>query len=340
MDYFTLRDVHVALGGSSILKGISLQVKKGEMISLLGPSGCGKSTLLKTTAGLIEADQGEVWIGDKLMNHVAPENRGAVIVFQDLRLFPHMDVGENIAFGLKMKGIRQEESNTRIRALLEKVGLTGYEKRKVQELSGGQQQRVALARALASRPRLLLLDEPFSSLDDHLRQKMRELVLALHQELDLTTLLVTHDQEEALLMSDRVAVMFNGRIEQYDTPQNLYEHPATPEIADYFGEMNYISGAVQNGYFTGALPDFPDRIPVVLDDGKYRLMLKPHHIRLKREAGPWQVTAVGYQGARSLVRLAAGGQELCLTTEGEDRVRVGESVRVEFDCSKGVFYRQ
>ncbi|SHH65651.1 iron(III) transport system ATP-binding protein [Sporobacter termitidis DSM 10068] len=340
MDYFSISKLHVALGGCSILKGIDFEVKKGELVSLLGPSGCGKSTLLKTTAGLIAPEQGEIHINAIRVNNVPPEKRGAVIVFQDLRLFPHLNVAENIEFGLKMKGIQKEERCATVTRMLDKVGLSGYEKRKIHELSGGQQQRVALARALAGKPELLLLDEPFSSLDNHLRQKMRELVLALHRELNLTTVLVTHDQEEALMLSDRVAVMLNGQIVQFDTPKNIYEFPSSPEVADYFGDMNYIEGTVKNGCFTGPAPLLPERLEVPLEDGDYLLMIKPHLIRLRKEPGPWNVTSVGYLGGRSQLRVSCDRTALRFVSNGDIGITAGDAVAIDIDYRKGIFYKK
>lgn len=212
MNYLSLKNLHVTLGGKDILHGINFDVEKGEMIALLGPSGCGKSTLLKTIAGLIEPQAGEVWLRGEPAAKLPPEKRGTVIVFQDLRLFPHMNVSENIEFGLKMQGVAKNRRRQKVESLIDKIELSGYEKRKIYELSGGQQQRVALARALAAEPDVLLLDEPFSSLDKSLRQQMRELVGILHRELHLTTVLVTHDQTEASAMSDRNAIMLDGQI--------------------------------------------------------------------------------------------------------------------------------
>jgi ABC-type Fe3+/spermidine/putrescine transport system ATPase subunit len=239
--YFCARDLEVALGGSPIIKDLDLEVAAGEFIALLGPSGCGKTTFLKTVAGLLAPSAGELVLDGSPLANVAPQKRGVVVVFQDLRLFPHMNVLENVAFGLRMQGVPKQQRHAAAKELLEQVGLRNLEKRRTRELSGGQQQRVALARALAIRPRLLLLDEPFSSLDANLRQRMRELVRQLHDQLHLTTILVTHDYAEALLLSDRIAMMFAGKLVQTATPRQILAKPATAQVAEYFSELEQVS---------------------------------------------------------------------------------------------------
>ena len=228
-----IEQLNVAFGKTEVLHEISLDIADGEFVSLLGASGCGKSTLLKSIAGLLEARTGKIQIDGREMNGVLPEKRGTVIVFQDLRLFPHMTAGKNIAFPMSIQGIPKERQKETVERLLGQVQLTGYENRKIREMSGGQMQRVALARALAANPRLLLLDEPFSGLDERLRAEMGELVRKLHLENGLTTVLVTHDKQEALKFSDRIALMSGGRMLQYDTPQRIFKYPVNREVAEY-----------------------------------------------------------------------------------------------------------
>lgn len=235
-----IENLSVAFGKTKVLHEICLDIADGEFISLLGASGCGKSTLLKSIAGLLETGSGTIQIDGKDMSGILPEKRGTVIVFQDLRLFPHMTAGKNIAFPMSIQGIPKERQKETVARLLDEVQLSGYENRKIREMSGGQMQRVALARALAADPRLLLLDEPFSGLDERLRAEMGELVRKLHRENGLTTVLVTHDKQEALKFSDRVALMGGGRILQYDTPRRIFNHPVNREVAEYFGRMNYL----------------------------------------------------------------------------------------------------
>ena len=205
-----LENLQVKIGGEAILNNINLQVAQGEFLSLQGPSGCGKSTLLKSIAGILPLEQGRIFLDGQDITKLPIHKRGTVIVFQDMRLFPNMTVEENIAFPLKMQGVPKGERLSAARELLEKVQLGGYGKRRIHQLSGGQQQRVALARALAAKPKLLLLDEPFSALDEELRQEMRELVLRLHKEFGMTTIMVTHDSKEAVSMADRIVTMKNG----------------------------------------------------------------------------------------------------------------------------------
>ena len=235
-----IRDLTVSYDTGVVLKDLCLQMAEGEFMSLLGPSGCGKTTLMKAIAGILPVEQGTVMLDGEDITHLPIHKRGTVIVFQDMRLFPHMTVADNVAFPLKMQGIPKTKRLERAHDLLEKVQMDGYENRLPSELSGGQQQRVALARALASQPRLLLLDEPFSALDDNLREEMRRLELDLRRAFGMTVLLVTHDREEALSMSDRVAVMFDGNLLQVGTPRQVYDRPVSRQVADYFGDCVYL----------------------------------------------------------------------------------------------------
>ena len=216
MNRLFLTDINVELGKKHILKNVSLEVKTGQLISLLGSSGCGKSTLLKTVAGIIEPSSGDVIIDGKSVLGVPVHRRGAVIVFQDLRLFPHMTVAENVEFALKMSGMKKQQYREIAREQLEKVRLEGLEDRRISQISGGQMQRVALARAFAVRPSVMLLDEPFSSLDEELRLEMGNLLLELQRESELTTVLVTHDTQEARRLSDAIAYMKDGEIVRYE----------------------------------------------------------------------------------------------------------------------------
>ena len=216
MNRLLLTDINVELGKKHILKKVSLEVKTGQLISLLGSSGCGKSTLLKTVAGIIEPSSGDVLIDGKSVLGVPVHRRGAVIVFQDLRLFPHMTVAENVEFALKMSGMKKQQYREIAREQLEKVRLEGLEDRRISQISGGQMQRVALARAFAVRPSVMLLDEPFSSLDEELRLEMGNLLLELQRESELTTVLVTHDTQEARRLSDAIAYMKDGEIVRYE----------------------------------------------------------------------------------------------------------------------------
>lgn len=224
-----------------VIKDLSLSVNQGEFLSLLGPSGCGKTTLMKAVAGILPAQGGRILLDGEDITGLPIHKRGTVIVFQDMRLFPHMTVEENVAFPLKMQGVSRSGRLEQARDLLEKVQMGGFRDRRPSELSGGQQQRAALARALAARPRLLLLDEPFSALDAKIRAQMREELKRIQEELNITVVFVTHDQEEAMALSHRIVVMNKGFIEQIGTPTEIYDHPATRFVASFIGEMNFLT---------------------------------------------------------------------------------------------------
>ena len=219
----------VDIKGQPILKGVDFSVKGGELMGLLGPSGCGKSTLLKAVAGILPPKSGSILIGGEDMANVPPHKRGAVIVFQDMRLFPNMTALENVAFPIKMQGVPKRQRLEQAGQLMKSVQLVGLESRRINELSGGQQQRVALARALAAQPRLLLLDEPFTALDNELKEEIRALVLELHKKFRTTTVLVTHDRQEAFAMADRIAVMRDGRVMRQGARDEMAAHLGNKE---------------------------------------------------------------------------------------------------------------
>ncbi|MGE8207178.1 ABC transporter ATP-binding protein [Heyndrickxia sp. NPDC080065] len=231
-------------GHNTVLNGIDLEVKQGELLTLLGPSGCGKTTTLNLIAGFLEADSGDVYIKGKKVNKVPPYKRDLGMVFQTYSLFPHMTVYENLSFGLKLRKIAKAEQKKKIDRALELVRMSGLENRYPRELSGGQRQRVAIARALVVEPELLLLDEPLSNLDAKLRHELRTEIKRLQNEIGVTTIFVTHDQEEALSMSDRVVVMNAGKIEQISSPTSIYNHPDTEFVFQFIGKSNCFDGRV------------------------------------------------------------------------------------------------
>ncbi|MGE5508032.1 MAG: ABC transporter ATP-binding protein [Chitinophagales bacterium] len=238
----TLIDVTKRFGRTEALKEANLTINDGEFFTLLGPSGCGKTTTLRIIAGFHKADEGEVLFDERRMNDEPPSRRNIGIVFQNLALWPHMTVKQNIAYGLRLRRVPKAEIDQRIVTVLDKVGLAGFQDRYPGQLSGGQQQRVALARALVLNPGVLLLDEPLSSLDAKVRLRLRTEIRKLQQELRITTVCVTHDQEEALTMSDRIAVMNEGRVLQVGTPRDLYERPTSVFVADFVGANNMLRG--------------------------------------------------------------------------------------------------
>lgn len=225
-----------------VLQGINLQIKQGEFVTLLGASGCGKTTTLRIIAGLEQPDSGSVWLEGKDVTGLEPNQRDVNTVFQNYALFPHMNVADNIGYGLKIRKVPRPEIKKKVKEMLELVQLEGFEKRKPSELSGGQKQRVAIARALANNPRVLLLDEPLGALDLQLRRTMQLELKRLQKKLGITFIYITHDQEEAINMSDRIVVMNQGRFEQIGTPDEIYNHPKTSYVATFVGNANIIKG--------------------------------------------------------------------------------------------------
>jgi len=242
--YLELRSVTKSYGGTLAVNDINLSVAEGECLSLLGPSGCGKTTLLRLIAGLAEADAGDIICGGKRIDGIKPYARGFGVVFQDYALFPHMTVAKNIGYGLKIRKYPTAQIQSDVANALAKVGLTGMEDRYPHQLSGGQQQRVALARAIVTEPTLLLLDEPLGALDKNLREDMQVELRAIQRRLGLTTILVTHDQEEAMTLSDRVAVMSRGRIEQIGTSRDVYQRPSNSFVAKFLGTSNLLNAKI------------------------------------------------------------------------------------------------
>ncbi|NSD29835.1 ABC transporter ATP-binding protein [Blautia wexlerae] len=232
--------------GEAVLDNISLEISKGEFITLLGSSGCGKTTTLRIIAGLEQPDAGSVWLDGREVTGLEPNQRDVNTVFQNYALFPHMNVAENIGYGLKLKKVPKSEIKKKVSQMLELVQLEGYEKRKPSELSGGQKQRVAIARALVNNPKVLLLDEPLGALDLQLRRAMQIELKHLQKKLGITFIYITHDQEEAINMSDRIAVMKDGRIEQIGTPDEIYNHPKTSYVATFVGNANILHGVAES----------------------------------------------------------------------------------------------
>jgi len=244
----SLKDIELSFDGEVILDKINLDIKDREFITLLGPSGCGKTTTLRIIGGFLEPDSGDVYFDGERINNVPPNKRNVNTVFQKYALFPHLNVYENIAFGLKLKKKPKDEIDRAVKKMLAVVDLKGYEKRPISKLSGGQQQRVAIARALVCDPKVLLLDEPLGALDLKLRKDMQIELKQLQNQLKTTFVFVTHDQEEALTMSDRVVVMNNGKIEQIGTPIDIYNEPANAFVADFIGEANILNGIMKEDY--------------------------------------------------------------------------------------------
>jgi spermidine/putrescine ABC transporter ATP-binding subunit len=240
-----LKNLYKYFGDVKAVDGISISIKKGELVSFIGPSGCGKTTLLRIIGGFHAQDSGEILLDGKTVDHLPPNKRSTGMVFQNYALFPHMTVFDNVAYGLKQQKVPKAERKERVKQALAQVQLEGYDNRKPSELSGGQQQRVAIARCLVLKPKVLLLDEPLSNLDANLRNDMREEIRRLKEELDLTIIFVTHDQEEALSISDRIAVLNNGVIQQLDRPDIVYNQPANEFVANFVGHVNIFKGNIK-----------------------------------------------------------------------------------------------
>ncbi|MGB6190276.1 MAG: ABC transporter ATP-binding protein [Aeromonas molluscorum] len=252
MFHLEVNQLHKSYGDTKVFEGIEFGIRKGELVTLLGPSGCGKSTLLRALAGLTPVDGGQVRVAGEDITWQAPQKRGIGMVFQSYALFPNMTVWDNVAFGLKMKPQPGRELAASVQEALSLVELDGFELRYPNELSGGQRQRVALARALVVRPRILLLDEPLSALDARIRRSLRQQIREIQQRLELTTIFVTHDQEEALTMSDRVFLMNKGEIVQSGTPEQIYTQPANEFVASFIGHYNLLSPEQANRWLGGS----------------------------------------------------------------------------------------
>ena len=269
------------------LQEINLEVKKGELVCFLGPSGCGKTTLLRIIAGLEECDKGEIIQHGKVITHLPPSKRDYGIVFQSYALFPNLSVAKNIGYGLKKQDIEKKAAKKRVKELLALVGLSGSEEKYPSELSGGQQQRVAFARAIATNPSLLLLDEPLSALDARVREHLRQEIRELQKHLGITTIMVTHDQEEALSIADKIVVMNHGIIEQIGTPLEIYHHPNSLFVADFIGKINLLSAVYKgSGYFqVGQLRFKVDILPTNEPslEKKIKLLVRPEDIKLHYE---------------------------------------------------------
>jgi spermidine/putrescine ABC transporter ATP-binding subunit len=304
-------------GGVVAVAGVELTVEPGEFFSLLGPSGCGKTTTLRMIAGFEAPDEGRVVIGGRDLTHVPVHHRDMGMVFQSYALFPHRTVAENVAFGLRMRKVAKPEADARVAAALAQVKLEGYEERRPAELSGGQQQRVALARAIVIRPPVLLCDEPLGALDRKLRQAMQVELKELQRALGVTLVFVTHDQEEALAMSDRIGVMNSGRLEQVGAPAEIYDRPRTRFVAEFIGEINLIEGTISGGRFAAA--DGRGLPAPAAGDGPAALALRPEKLRI---VAPGEgviegvVSDASFLGDQVLYSVALAGGRRLLVKEG------------------------
>ncbi len=323
--YLTIADLRVGFASVPVVRDVSLAVQRGEFLVLLGPSGCGKSTILKTLAGLIAANAGTIALDGTRLDPVPPHRRDIGLVFQNYALFPHMSVAANVRFGLDMRGVSRAEADSRVAEALAMVRLADVEYRLPSQLSGGQQQRVALARALVVRPRLLLLDEPLSNLDAALRAQMRFELKDLHRRAGLTTIMVTHDQMEAMAMADRIAVMQAGAIRQIGTPADIYDRPGDAFVATFVGTppaaLLPLSVAADGAVRIAGLPwSPPPAIAAALAPGDALLCLRPERAVLVAPdtagALPARVVGAEYFGADWLVHVTVGATPAIVRTGG------------------------
>ncbi|MBB6086585.1 ABC transporter ATP-binding protein [Wenzhouxiangella marina] len=335
-----VRDIVLGYENTPVIRGLSFHLAEGEIGCLLGASGCGKTTALRAIAGFEAITEGEIHVGGKLVSspnkRVAPEKRNVGMVFQDNALFPHLDVAGNIAFGLRR--LASAERERRIRQLLDLTGLTGLDRRYPHELSGGQQQRVALARALAPEPSVLLMDEPFSNLDTRLRRRMGEEIRGMLKARGTTTLLVTHDQQEAFALADRIGLLKDGRMLQWDSPYQLYHRPASRYVAAFTGRGSYLKAHIEGDRLVHALGDseLPDERP---PGEEVALLIRPDDIRPDPGGTHARVVARQFQGADILYRLRLdSGEEVSALFPSHDDFEVNSAIGVELDAQHLVLF--
>jgi len=323
-----LKDIFVSFGEEKVLDGLNLAIHDKEFITLLGPSGCGKTTTLRIIGGFLDADSGEVVFENKTINGVPSYKRQVNTIFQRYALFPHLNVYENVAFGLRVKKLKESEIKEIVTDMLHLVNLDGFEKRSISTLSGGQQQRVAIARAIANKPKVLLLDEPLAALDLKLRKDMQKELRRIQRQLGITFVFVTHDQEEALTMSDRVVVMNKGKIQQIGTPQDIYNEPKNAFVADFIGESNILDGVMKKDY----VAEFSGHIFDCLDKGfdeneSVDVVVRPEDVDIVPvEKGMLKgtVTSVDFLGVHYEIIVDIGGFKWMIQTT--DECFVGDNV--------------
>ena len=323
-----LKDIFVSFGEEKVLDGLNLAIRDKEFITLLGPSGCGKTTTLRIIAGFLDADNGEVVFEDKTINGVPSYKRQVNTIFQRYALFPHLNVYENVAFGLRVKKLKEDQIKEIVNEMLHLVNLDGFEKRSISTLSGGQQQRVAIARAIANKPKVLLLDEPLAALDLKLRKDMQKELRRIQRQLGITFIFVTHDQEEALTMSDRVVVMNKGKIQQIGTPQDIYNEPQNAFVADFIGESNILDGTMRDDF----VAEFSGNVFDCLDKGFNKnenvdVVVRPEDVDIvPADKGMLKgvVTSVDFLGVHYEIIVDIGGFKWMIQTT--DECFVGDNV--------------
>jgi len=338
MSKIRINQLSKAYDGNPVIHNINMEVKEGELVVLLGPSGSGKTTLLHGIAGLVHMDQGSIYFDEECIDQVPIEKRNAVLVDQSLLLFPHMTLNQNVGFGLKMRGVHKKQIDEKVKKLVALLELGGHENKRPNEISGGQMQRVAIARALAIEPRVLLLDEPFSKLDIVLRKNMQKFVRGLQKKLGITMIMVTHDKEEALSMADKVAVLLEGTIQQFDTPEKVYEKPASRAVADFFGMRNYIEGYVENGLLITQLGAFRTEQEEGL---KLTYVFRPEEIHINHETFEGTsgvIMSRTYLGDKITYEIACKDYIIHHITLQHKAFIPGDPVMVHFDFENAIYF--
>lgn len=340
MPGITLRNVTKRWGSVTAVDNVSLEIEDGEFVVFLGPSGCGKTTTMRLVAGLEQITEGEIFIGDRLVNDVEPGKRDVSMVFQNYSLFPHMTVRNNLAYPLKAARVPRSEHEALITDVSRMVELNGLLERKPAELSGGQRQRVALGRAIIRHPKVFLMDEPLSNMDAILRQSMRSELKNLHHRLKVTTIFVTHDQVEAMTLATRIAVMKNGVLQQFDKPTAIFENPATAFVAGFVGSpaMNLIDGEIKGGRFTS---DLIECCFTTNFTGAITLGIRPFNVRICAEdeaCGNGRVFSTEITGENTIVTVASGKQQLAIKQGTESTPAIDDQLFFRFDRERCFFF--
>ncbi len=336
----SIRNVAKTFGRNVVLRNVSLEIAEGEFLTILGESGSGKTTLLRIVAGFETASSGELWMGAERLDHQPPYRRRVNTVFQSYALFPHLTVEQNVGYGLRVAKRPAAEITQRVAEALDKVKMTAHAQAKPSKISGGQQQRVALARALVNRPRLLLLDEPLSALDANLRRQMQVELKSLQREVGIAFVFVTHDQEEAMVMSDRIALLRSGELEQVATPRDIYRHPETAYVAQFIGHTNLLKAEVQAGVAHCGALSWTTSLP----DGPALFSLRPEHIRSAGTASGavrvrGRVLHQAFHGATELIRVeCANGLVLVVRTASGNGAL--SEVELEFSAADAIVVRE
>ena len=344
MSTVTIKNLTKSFGSSQVLKEFNEVFRDGEFVTLLGPSGCGKTTMLRMIAGFEIPTTGEIWIDDKLVSggktFLPPEKRDIGMVFQSYAVWPHMNVFDNVAYPLQIKHVKREEIRTRVDKILETVHLSRYADRLPNQLSGGQQQRIALARALVAEPNLLLLDEPLSNLDAKLRESMRFEIKDITKSLGISVVYVTHDQTEAMAMSDRIFLINNGIVQQSGTPDEIYNHPANQFVADFLGKVDFFKGVAENGTIHLSEWEADLQYPKMEQSGNIEVAIRPENIRISKESGGimGKLEKLYYLGDETDCRVRVGKALVRVITDGFSHREFREGDTVTLDVREFIVF--